>query len=129
MAEAGLFRASMWLANGGCIAFWSQRRSQSAIDAQQHRFAPITKWSALVRLAASVISGKSAAPVVPVAGPEPHALAFAPNKQAVAVMLHLVKKIRVRGHFGAAGRDAGQESSFAHGRSDRPAASKMVNEH
>ena len=54
------------------------------------------------------------APVVAVAGPQPHALAVALNDQAIAVVLDFVDPLGAVGNLGAAGRNAGFERIFKH---------------
>ena len=55
-----------------------------------------------------------AAPVVAVAGPQPHNLTLPLNDQAVAVMLDLVKPLRPVGDLGPARWNAGVKCRFAH---------------
>ena len=45
---------------------------------------------------------KPAAPIMAVAGPQPHAIALALDDQAVAVVLDLVKPVRAGGDFRSA---------------------------
>ena len=72
---------------------------------------------------------KAVAPVVAVAGEQPHALALALDDQAVAVVLDLVKPIRAGRDLSAAGRDAGPpaEQVLKDIRRTRPGAEKLCN--
>ena len=56
-----------------------------------------------------------AAPVIAVAGPQPHGLALPLNDQAVAVVLDLMKPLWPVGNLGPARRNAGVEGRFSHG--------------
>jgi hypothetical protein len=76
-----------------------------AIDAKQHRLAVNTKEEFRLRSAASL------APIVPVAGEQPHALAFTLNDQAVTVVLNFVDPLGPVWNLGAFGGNAGFERS------------------
>src|SRR5215207_9530695 len=55
-----------------------------------------------------------AAPVVTVAGPQPHGLALPLNDQAEAIVFDLVKPLRSVRNLGSVRLNAGVESGFAH---------------
>jgi hypothetical protein len=55
-----------------------------------------------------------AAPVVAVAGPQPHGLALPLNDQPVAIVLDLVQPIGAGWNLGASRGDAGVERRFSH---------------
>ena len=80
-----------------------------AVDAEQHRFAVDHERAVAVAQRGLDDAADSVAPVVAVAGEQPHALAVALDDQAVAVVLDFVKPFRPVGDFGATGRNAGLE--------------------
>ena len=66
----------------------------SAVDAEQHSFTVNHKGALAVSQRGLDNEGKAVAPVVPIAGEQPNALAFTLNDQSIAVVLDFVKPFR-----------------------------------
>ena len=80
-----------------------------AVDAEQHGLAIDHEGRVSVAQRGLNDQRIAVAPVVAVAGEQPHALALALDDQAVAVVLDLVDPLRPVRDLGAAGRNAGLE--------------------
>jgi len=85
-----------------------------AVDAAQHRFAVQDEGVESLTQRGFCDAWVPAAPVVTVAGSQPHGLAVPLNDQAVAVVLNLVKPLWPVGDLGPARRHAGVEGRFSH---------------
>ena len=85
-----------------------------AVDAEQHRLAIDHERAVPVSQRGLGDQRIAIAPVVTVAGEQPHALAVALNDQAIAVVLDFVDPLRPVRDFGAAGGNAGFERGFGH---------------
>src|SRR5205823_14238579 len=85
-----------------------------AVDAAQHRFAVHDEGFDAVTQRGFDDARIPAAPVMTVAGPQPHGLALPLNDQAVAVVLDLMEPLRPVGNLGPARRNTEVESRFAH---------------
>ena len=80
-----------------------------AVDAEQHGLAIDDERAVAIAQRGLDDQRIAIAPVMAVAGEQPHALAVALDDQAVAVVLDFVDPFRPVGDFGAAGRNAGLE--------------------
>ena len=89
-----------------------------AVDAEQHGLAIDHEGAVAVSQRGLWYQRESIAPVVAVAGPQPHALAVALDDQAIAVVLDLVDPLGAVGNGFGAARDARFKRGFEHGRLD-----------